>query len=981
MEYYNQKSEATSCWIAVKDLDPRGRRLVADGMHLGSYEIKELTMFIDRITSAKVLEGTLAPVNEKLVQDMKENPGLYSPVFSEMTNLRILDYLSECSKLDQSPYETEFVLVDHLDDDILNEGSLELTPEQFSQLVKGFEKDSKRTAQYYFLKRKQFGMNLISLHTSRGKYILAYQPLRLDVQNRRLSAVGDCVICSTFTVNGHVQNIRQYLDAEDLPLLDDVKHNAEEIREAITSANPNIRVDDMPYLIEVGRDSPLDLDAEYGGILRMYDERKVTVPIQAFFGELTAHSRRTKSYPFALINKRINLDQLLAMNHALRYPVSYVQGPPGTGKTMTIVNTILTAFFNNRTVLFASFNNHPIDEVVSKLQNIRVKGHTIPFPVLRLGSNETALASLKAVSALLEKIRTTDIPEQKLDANRAMRTEQAKNLTRFLEQYENRLDLLERKDAIAQLLKTNHQMNFSLQIETQQLPEIDKELQKTGSFTVEEALSYIDTDFDSLLYWFWYTSVRYLKRLYEPKNEDLLAILETDNEETMIREFNKYISEPDNLRKLLRIFPVIATTCISSHKLSLPEPFFDMVILDEASQCNTAVSLVPIIRGNNLVLVGDPQQLQPVIQLNPGVSHQLRNKYGVTEEYDYCSGSIYKTMLACDAVSDEVLLSHHYRCDPKIIGFSNRKYYNSKLKMNGEQKSEHPLVFINIEENTSSRKNTAPKEAEEIIHYLQSVPDKRVGIITPFVNQKELIQSELERHNIRNVDCGTVHAFQGDEKDIILFSLAVTGSTKEKTYQWLKNNRELINVSTSRAREQLLVFSSEDEILRLHSPNEPDDLYDLVQYVKTAGDYQVAQYPAASRALGIRPYSTETEEAFLSTLSHALDNAFTDGRRYVVHKEVMISQVFLGNVSYDDYFYKGRFDFVVYRRSDRQELPVLAIELDGKEHQEESVVMARDRKKEQICRDHGFELIRVDNTYARRYHYIKDILIRYFQTA
>ena len=39
---------------------------------------------------------------------------------------------------------------------------------------------------------------------------------------------------------------------------------------------------------------------------------------------------------------------------------------------------------------------------------------------------------------------------------------------------------------------------------------------------------------------------------------------------------------------------------------------------------------------------------------------------------------------------------------------------------------------------------------------------------------------------------------------------------------------------------------------------------------------------------------------------------------------------------------------------------------------------ARDRKKEAICREHGFELIRVENSYARRYHYIKDILIRYF---
>ena len=49
-----------------------------------------------------------------------------------------------------------------------------------------------------------------------------------------------------------------------------------------------------------------------------------------------------------------------------------------------------------------------------------------------------------------------------------------------------------------------------------------------------------------------------------------------------------------------------------------------------------------------------------------------------------------------------------------------------------------------------------------------------------------------------------------------------------------------------------------------------------------------------------------------------------------------------------------------------------------KEHRDDPAVQARDRKKEAICREHGFELIRVENSYARRYHYIKDILIRYF---
>ena len=60
----------------------------------------------------------------------------------------------------------------------------------------------------------------------------------------------------------------------------------------------------------------------------------------------------------------------------------------------------------------------------------------------------------------------------------------------------------------------------------------------------------------------------------------------------------------------------------SAHKIGEPEPLFDMTIMDEASQCNVAISLVPIIRGEKLMLVGDPQQAKiPVILLG-----ELTNK-------------------------------------------------------------------------------------------------------------------------------------------------------------------------------------------------------------------------------------------------------------------------------------------------------------------------------------------------------------------
>jgi superfamily I DNA and/or RNA helicase len=69
----------------------------------------------------------------------------------------------------------------------------------------------------------------------------------------------------------------------------------------------------------------------------------------------------------------------------------------------------------------------------------------------------------------------------------------------------------------------------------------------------------------------------------------------------------------DNMKILNYVFPIIFSTNISSHRLGTPAYKFDLVIMDEAGQCNAAHALIPIVRAENLLLVGDPNQLKPVI--------------------------------------------------------------------------------------------------------------------------------------------------------------------------------------------------------------------------------------------------------------------------------------------------------------------------------------------------------------------------------
>ena len=983
IEYKNGKEEITKYWIGIISIDPLKKSMQVEGLHLSKYITQKLKIYIDSILSSAVIEGSYFEKNHDLLFDIQKNPIKYKSIFDNVANLKVLNYLADCNRLDTTPYKTEYALIGHLDGDWI--GKYDLTDEQFKNIVKNFQYSAQEKALHQ--KIRQLALNVLSIHTKHGLYVLAYRALRLDVKNRILCQAEETTVCTEFTINGEKQSIRKFLDADDYCLLEDFDKNAEVIKDKITTSNTQITsVDDLPYLIAIGRDIILDLHHEYEAIHKMFDEDRVTIPIKAFFGELLKQNSKGKDYPIALLNKRINLDQLLAIHNAVKHPLTYVQGPPGTGKTNTIVNTIVTAFFNEKTVLFSSYNNHPIDGVCKTLKNMSYQQEKmIPFPIIRLGNDEKVLEALHDIRNLFEQTKNLSIFDSTLEKNKDDKVRRTKQLTSLLHRYEDKLELLEKEEAIEKLMDTNRHLTFQTSLQGVQLAQVKKEIEAIGEITDEEALELVLEDEKEFKKYLYFTSAKYIQRLKEPKYQDLLNIVyiaeHTDADRAKkVKAFNEYLKKEGNLKKLQRIFPIIATTAISAHKLGEPETYFDMVIMDEASQGNIAVSLVPILRGKNLMLVGDPQQLNPVILLNAMDNDKLRKTYSVTEEYDYIKNSIYKTFLACDSVSEEILLSHHYRCHKDIIGFNNKKYYNNKLVIQSDSTETKPLIFQNIADNTTNYKNTAPREAEEIVRFAELNKDKNIGIITPFANQKTLINDMLKKKEIQNVICGTVHAFQGDEKDVILFSLALTDKTSNATYGWLKNNKELINVATSRAINQLIILSNNIELERLHVPEEPDDLYELISYVKSRGTSIVTPRENHSRALGVKPYSTETETAFLKTLNHALDNVLNTDQKCVVHKEVPISQVFSDTTAeYNDLFFTGRFDFVVYERDYyKNETPILAIELDGREHTESSLVQERDKKKNELCKRHGFQLIRVENTYARRYQHIKEILIQYF---
>lgn len=81
IEYRNRNEQTTRYWIAIRELRlPRGV-LVVDGLHLGQLTVQELSIYLDRIRSAELVEGSWCPVNEALVADIEENPNRYAVFF------------------------------------------------------------------------------------------------------------------------------------------------------------------------------------------------------------------------------------------------------------------------------------------------------------------------------------------------------------------------------------------------------------------------------------------------------------------------------------------------------------------------------------------------------------------------------------------------------------------------------------------------------------------------------------------------------------------------------------------------------------------------------------------------------------------------------------------------------------------------------------------------------------------------------------
>ena len=126
------------------------------------------------------------------------------------------------------------------------------------------------------------------------------------------------------------------------------------------------------------------------------------------------------------------------------------------------------------------------------------------------------------------------------------------------------------------------------------------------------------------------------------------------------------------------------------------------------------------------------------------------------------------------------------------------------------------------------------EEAEAVVQLVKDIKNTpeyerfSIGIISPFRGQVNLINSLLEKAGENGTFAATVHRYQGDERDIIIFSPVVSSGMAPGSAKWVETPHNLINVAVTRAKEALFVVADFNICRR-----QPGILGDLVRYVDT----------------------------------------------------------------------------------------------------------------------------------------------------
>jgi very-short-patch-repair endonuclease len=359
---------------------------------------------------------------------------------------------------------------------------------------------------------------------------------------------------------------------------------------------------------------------------------------------------------------------------------------------------------------------------------------------------------------------------------------------------------------------------------------------------------------------------------------------------------------------------------------------FDLVVVDEATQC-TLTNLLPLLyRGQKIAVIGDEDQLKAIPNISSLEEGEIAKKYDVKEWMSllgHWENNVYKTAVKSlpNRRPDVVMLKDHYRSHPLIIGFSNQHIYGHRLKLlrDPETIKEVPWgagvhakhIKGKCERGAGGKSYQNKPEAGEVIALVKALMKENhsslsIGIVTPFRAQLDLIKERLDEEGLlENITVGVAHTFQGDERDVVIFSLTASRGIKPTGIRFMEEPPNLVNVAVTRAREALFVVGDLD-----FCRNQKGIIGELIKYCDGIQKIRDAEY-------------TSNEEMALYEWM-VLDNIQPEVHQIIGDLEV---------------------DFLVKNAGIK-----LVVEVDGSQHDDQK---AEDAARDAFLQARGYDVLRV----------------------
>jgi hypothetical protein len=248
---------------------------------------------------------------------------------------------------------------------------------------------------------------------------------------------------------------------------------------------------------------------------------------------------------------------------------------------------------------------------------------------------------------------------------------------------------------------------------------------------------------------------------------------------------------------------------------------FDLVVLDEASQIDQPYGALALLRARRAVVVGDPRQLRHVsfiADADVRATLEMRDLDHLADRLDLRRVS---TFDAAAAAAPVTMLDEHHRSVPHLIEFSARRFYRGGVQLLTRHPATHATRAIDIEPVEGTRDADGVNRAQveralELVRELGAETGTTVGIVTPFRAQADALEAAiLERFGLDEIielglRTGTVHAFQGGERDVVVVSLGLDDDSPPGSQRFVED-ASLFNVMITRARRRIVVLSSQSQ--------------------------------------------------------------------------------------------------------------------------------------------------------------------------